>query len=254
MKLVSLYILLVPAMVLVLTGVAVVLDSSHRSSTRATRTLGCCTRSPGREQQRQRVRGIEREHDLLRDRTRDADRAVRLDRWCWLARRLTRRTQRQGTFPTTSPLFVGLVIGVIVIVAALTYFPALSLGPLVEGLVDVRRQVALAVAPRCSPEARPAPDVAQPRHVRGRVRLGSDDGPVRPRPCALRRVGSPGGGSPWSSPTSQRRWRRAGQGAGGRAAGHPYRDDRPTSIGGRRGTGARAARPRRPRWSSRPVR
>jgi K+-transporting ATPase ATPase A chain len=39
-----------------------------------------------------------------------------------------------GTFPTTSPLFVGLVIGVIVIVAALTYFPALSLGPLVEGL------------------------------------------------------------------------------------------------------------------------
>jgi K+-transporting ATPase ATPase A chain len=39
-----------------------------------------------------------------------------------------------GTFPTTSPLFVGLVIGVVVIVAALTYFPALSLGPLVEGL------------------------------------------------------------------------------------------------------------------------
>ena len=37
-------------------------------------------------------------------------------------------------FPTTSPLFVGLLIGVIVIVAALTYFPAVSLGPLVEGL------------------------------------------------------------------------------------------------------------------------
>jgi K+-transporting ATPase ATPase A chain len=39
-----------------------------------------------------------------------------------------------GTFPTTSPLFVGLLIGVIAIVAALTYFPALSLGPIVEGL------------------------------------------------------------------------------------------------------------------------
>ena len=39
-----------------------------------------------------------------------------------------------GTFPTTSPLFVGLLTGVIVIVTALTYFPALSLGPIVEGL------------------------------------------------------------------------------------------------------------------------
>jgi potassium-transporting ATPase potassium-binding subunit len=39
-----------------------------------------------------------------------------------------------GTFPTTSALFGGLLAGVIVIVTALTYFPALSLGPLVEGL------------------------------------------------------------------------------------------------------------------------
>ncbi len=38
-----------------------------------------------------------------------------------------------GTFPTTSPLFAGLLAGVILIVTALTYFPALSLGPLVEG-------------------------------------------------------------------------------------------------------------------------
>ncbi|HEY8698374.1 MAG TPA: potassium-transporting ATPase subunit KdpA [Rhizomicrobium sp.] len=37
-----------------------------------------------------------------------------------------------GTFPTTGPLFVGLVIGVILIVGGLTYFPALSLGPIVE--------------------------------------------------------------------------------------------------------------------------
>ncbi len=39
-----------------------------------------------------------------------------------------------GTFPTHGPLFVGLVIGVIVIVGGLTYFPALALGPLVEHL------------------------------------------------------------------------------------------------------------------------
>ena len=37
-----------------------------------------------------------------------------------------------GTFPTTGPLFVGLVIGVILIVGGLTYFPALALGPIVE--------------------------------------------------------------------------------------------------------------------------
>jgi len=37
-----------------------------------------------------------------------------------------------GTFPTTNLLFVGLLVGVIVIVGGLTYFPALSLGPIVE--------------------------------------------------------------------------------------------------------------------------
>ncbi len=37
-----------------------------------------------------------------------------------------------GTFPTNGPLFVGLVVGVILIVGGLTFFPALALGPLVE--------------------------------------------------------------------------------------------------------------------------
>ena len=37
-----------------------------------------------------------------------------------------------GTFPTHGPLFVGLLIGTVLIVGALTYFPALSLGPIVE--------------------------------------------------------------------------------------------------------------------------
>jgi potassium-transporting ATPase potassium-binding subunit len=39
-----------------------------------------------------------------------------------------------GTFPTTGGLFVGLVVGVIVIVGGLTFFPALALGPVVEQL------------------------------------------------------------------------------------------------------------------------
>jgi K+-transporting ATPase ATPase A chain len=40
-----------------------------------------------------------------------------------------------GTFPVTGPLFVGLLIGVILIVGALTFFPALALGPIVEHLL-----------------------------------------------------------------------------------------------------------------------
>jgi potassium-transporting ATPase potassium-binding subunit len=39
-----------------------------------------------------------------------------------------------GTFPTTGGLFVGLVVGVIIIVGGLTFFPALALGPVVEQL------------------------------------------------------------------------------------------------------------------------
>jgi len=42
-----------------------------------------------------------------------------------------------GTFPTTGGLFVGLVVGVILIVGGLTFFPALALGPLVEHLAQI---------------------------------------------------------------------------------------------------------------------
>ena len=43
-----------------------------------------------------------------------------------------------GTFPTHGPLFVGLLVGVILIVGALTFFPALSLGPIVEHFLMVQ--------------------------------------------------------------------------------------------------------------------
>jgi K+-transporting ATPase ATPase A chain len=42
-----------------------------------------------------------------------------------------------GTFPTTGGLFVGLVVGVIVIIGGLTFFPALALGPIVEQLAMI---------------------------------------------------------------------------------------------------------------------
>ena len=41
-----------------------------------------------------------------------------------------------GTFPTTGPLFGVLIVGVIIIVGALTFFPALALGPIVEQLLQ----------------------------------------------------------------------------------------------------------------------
>ncbi|MEU6075739.1 potassium-transporting ATPase subunit KdpA [Micromonospora sp. NPDC047074] len=40
----------------------------------------------------------------------------------------------EGTLPTHRPLFVGMVVGVTVLLVALTYLPALALGPLAEGL------------------------------------------------------------------------------------------------------------------------
>ncbi|TFC96831.1 MULTISPECIES: potassium-transporting ATPase subunit KdpA [Cryobacterium] len=39
-----------------------------------------------------------------------------------------------GTLPTNRPLFVGLLVGITIIITALTYFPVLALGPLAEGL------------------------------------------------------------------------------------------------------------------------
>ena len=46
--------------------------------------------------------------------------------------RKARSTETAGTFPTTGGLWVGLLVGVILIVGALTYFPAYTLGPVIE--------------------------------------------------------------------------------------------------------------------------
>jgi potassium-transporting ATPase potassium-binding subunit len=46
-----------------------------------------------------------------------------------------------GTFPVTTPLFTALLVSVILIVGALTFFPALSLGPIVEHLLMLKGQV-----------------------------------------------------------------------------------------------------------------
>ena len=46
-----------------------------------------------------------------------------------------------GTFPTNGPLFAGLLTSVIVIVGALTFFPAVSLGPIVEHFLALKGKV-----------------------------------------------------------------------------------------------------------------
>jgi potassium-transporting ATPase potassium-binding subunit len=54
-----------------------------------------------------------------------------------LAGSLARQQQvpkTEGTLPTHGPLFVGMLTGVVIIVAGLTFFPVLALGPLAEGL------------------------------------------------------------------------------------------------------------------------
>jgi K+-transporting ATPase ATPase A chain len=47
----------------------------------------------------------------------------------------------QGTFPVTTPLFAALLVSVVVIVGALTFFPVLSLGPIVEHFLMANGQV-----------------------------------------------------------------------------------------------------------------
>lgn len=44
------------------------------------------------------------------------------------------RPATAGTMPTHTPLFVGLVTGIAIVVAGLTFFPALALGPIAEAL------------------------------------------------------------------------------------------------------------------------
>jgi K+-transporting ATPase ATPase A chain len=143
MKLVSLYILLVPAMVLVLTGVAVVMNSAVASIFNPgphglSEVLYAFT--SGANNNGSAFGGLSANTTFFNT---AIGLAMLFGRFASIvlvlavAGSLARKKhvpESVGTFPTTSPLFVGLLTGVIVIVTALTYFPALSLGPIVEGL------------------------------------------------------------------------------------------------------------------------
>ena len=144
-----------------------------------------------------------------------------------------------GTLATHRPQFVGLHLGAVLIVSALTYFPSSRWVPWRKGccnhdhfdhpsdgrsgpsLGETRRRVldpsARGGAPGSVPQARPAPDVAQPRHAARRGRCSADhrdrDQPSRSsagRTATLLRVSPPasrsGSGSPSSLRTSPNRW------------------------------------------------
>ena len=93
----------------------------------------------GGGQQRLGVRRPQREHALVQHDARPRDArsgGSSSSSRCWrIAGSLGRKKRvppSLGTFPVTTPLFAALLVGVILIVGALTFFPALSLGPIVE--------------------------------------------------------------------------------------------------------------------------
>ena len=47
------------------------------------------------------------------------------------------KERREGTLTTYTPIFIGLTVGVILLVGALNFFPALALGPIAEQLAPI---------------------------------------------------------------------------------------------------------------------
>ena len=142
MKLVSLYILLVPAIVLVLTGVALSIPSGRSSILNPgahglSEVLYAFT--SGANNNGSAFGGLNANTPFFNvsiGLAMVAGRYASIVLVLALAGSLARKRRvpvSAGTLPTGSPLFGGLLTGVIVIVTSLTYFPALSLGPLAEG-------------------------------------------------------------------------------------------------------------------------
>ena len=144
MKLVALYLLIVPTLDPRLRGGlgAARPGEGVDPQPRCPRALGGRLRvHVGVEQQRLGLRRPDRKHRLVQHdaRPRDARRAASC-RSCSCSRSPARSRASSrfppppGTFPTGTPLFAGLLVGVVLIVVALTYFPVLALGPILEHL------------------------------------------------------------------------------------------------------------------------
>ncbi len=144
MKWASLYILSTPASALIGAALALGLQRAARvdPQQRAARPDRDRVRVHlDGQQQRLGVRRPHHRHRLVQPGRRrgDAGRPVRADDLRARPGRLAgpaaaRCPRRAGTLETHKPLFAGLLVGVIIILVGLTYFPALALGPFAEGL------------------------------------------------------------------------------------------------------------------------
>ena len=143
-RLASLYFLTTPILVLVGTAVAMALPGERAGMLNTgphglSEVLYAFTSAANNNGSR--LRRHHREHRLVQHRARPghAARPLPADRcWCsrWPARwpGSSRCPVSAGTLPTHRPQFVGLLAGVTLIIVALTFFPALALGPLAEGI------------------------------------------------------------------------------------------------------------------------
>jgi potassium-transporting ATPase potassium-binding subunit len=143
MKLVVLYILIVPIVVLAFTGISVVMDSSQASIlnagphglTEVTYAFTSAANNNGSA-----FGGLTGNTDWYNSTLglcMLAGRFLLIVPALAIAGALARKPRvpvSAGTFPTGTPLFATLLVGVVLIVVGLTYFPVLSLGPVVEQL------------------------------------------------------------------------------------------------------------------------
>ena len=149
-KMAMLAILCLPLAMLVFTAIAVVLPTGVASigNARPARLLGdplCLHLGCG--EQRLGLRRPDRQHALVQHHA-SASRML-MGRFLVIIPALAiagslvaKKTvpASAGTFPTDGPLFVGLLVGVILIVGGLTFFPALAVGPIVEHLAHAAGQ------------------------------------------------------------------------------------------------------------------
>ena len=143
MKLITLYILAMPTIVLVLIGISVVMDTSKasilNSGPHGLTEVAYAFTSAGNNNG-SAFGGLTGNTDWYNTTLGLAmlgGRFLLIVPALALAGSLARKQTvppSAGTFPTGTPLFVGLLIGVVLIVVGLTFFPVLSLGPIVEQL------------------------------------------------------------------------------------------------------------------------
>ena len=147
-KLVVLGLLFTPLAVLVATSLAIVARTAHRRSSRPGRraSRSRCTHTVAGQQQRVGVRGLHRRPgrpitfaDLLGGMTMMLARFIPIVFTLAVAGAMVSKRVGPaglGTMRTDTPTFAGLLIGVVVLIGALTFFPALLLGPVVQGMTD----------------------------------------------------------------------------------------------------------------------